>query len=180
MQEKSIVPILSMIFVMMAITLMGCASLHARREAMAVDSLEIIRKHAYSVNVTVVEGENASFPKVPLTGREFKEALKTSIVASKVFSEVVDDINANYFLKVHIFNVSDPPPGGNMHVTVVTNWKLTLPSSETAIWQEVISSSYTSPDFAAFSGMKRIRIALEGAARENIKKGVEKLSKLKL
>ena len=164
---------------MLATTLMGCGP-KVQRQAMIVDSMETINTHNYSVNVSVVRGEDVNDATRLIALEDFKEALKTSIVSSKVFSEVVDNSNAKYFLEVHIINIGEPPGGASMHSTLISNWKLTLPSSGKVIWQEVISSSHTTPALAAFSGFKRVAMSIEGAARGNIKKGIEKLSKLEL
>lgn len=178
MQNKSAIPTFILIFTMMTISLIGCASYHARKQAMVADSFQMSNKHAHSINVSVIGGDSASRLKSTLTSEEYEEALKISLINSNAFSEVVNNINANYFLNVNIINVGYPPPGADMRVTVVTNWKLSSTPTGTNIWQEIISSSHTATVADAFGGVNRVRIAIEGAAKKNIQKGIEKLSTL--
>ena len=115
-----------------------------------------------------------------ITNEELTKAIKETLVKTNLFSKVVDDNSANYSLEVVIFNVGELPGGFDMHVTLITNWQVIKIGVSNPFWQEIISSSYTTTVGDAINGFTRIKLALEGAARENIKKGIEKLSNLDL
>lgn len=70
--------------------------------------------------------------------------------------------------------------GLNMTVEAQTEWQLRTTLDEPAIWREHINTDYTATVGDAFVGLKRLRLANEGAIRENISVGLKKLSKLKL
>jgi hypothetical protein len=48
------------------------------------------------------------------------------------------------------------------------------------VWHKTITSSYTAPFSAAFVGVTRLRLAMEGAARKNIEQAIQDISQLRL
>ena len=48
------------------------------------------------------------------------------------------------------------------------------------VWQESIASEYTATPGDAFAAVKRLRLATEGAAKNNIAEGLSRISKLSL
>lgn len=165
------------------LSIIGC-SYTANVNTMIPGNYDLKQKHPGSINI-IVSGAEEDDSGVDLmmsmiTNESFKKALKNSIVNSNLFSEVVDDSDANYLLDVHIANISEPPPGTSMHAKMITNWKLVETEINKVIWQDLIITSHTAGAFAAFVGTKRIKIALEGAARNNIQKGINRLSAIDL
>ncbi len=59
-------------------------------------------------------------------------------------------------------------------------WTLTRTSTGEKVWQESIKSEHTTTTAEAFAGTTRLRMATEGAVRNNIGLGLTKLSNLPL
>jgi hypothetical protein len=163
--------------------IIGC-SYRANVNSMIPGNYDLKQNHPHSINI-IVSGAEETDPEVDLmmsmiTNESFKEALKNSIVNSNLFSKVVDDTNSNYLLDVRIVNISRPAPGTSMHVKMIANWKLIETGINKEIWQDLIVTSHTAGAFAAFVGTKRMKMALEGAAKNNILKGIDSLSAIDL
>jgi hypothetical protein len=67
-----------------------------------------------------------------------------------------------------------------MTVNLTANWKLTHIATRKIVYQDDISKSYTATVGDAFVAIKRLRLAEEGAARENITEGLNRISRLNL
>jgi hypothetical protein len=76
--------------------------------------------------------------------------------------------------------VISPNAGFDMTVTAVTEWQLTEVAGGRMVLEEYISTPFTATVGDAFTGVARLRLANEGAARENIKEGIRRLSELRL
>ena len=85
-----------------------------------------------------------------------------------------------YLLKAAIINLNQPLWGASMTVDIDIAWTLAKIRVETPLIREVHSSTYTAPMGAAFAGVKRLRIATEGAVRENIDWILKRISQLDL
>jgi hypothetical protein len=116
----------------------------------------------------------------------FREALVAAIKESRVFTSVRDQHPADYSLEVSIVNLQSghvPLPSHSMivwdwRITVSARWQLTRMSDRNVVFNDFVfageNHSYSSKEDSSS------RIALENAARENIKLGLEKLSELNL
>ena len=67
-----------------------------------------------------------------------------------------------------------------MTATIETSWTLTRLSDHAVIWQKSITTSHTAKTGEAFAGVTRLRLATEGAARDNIQDAITHLSLLPL
>ena len=159
--------------------IIGC-SYKANVKSMIPDNYDLKQNHPYSINIIVSGAEKTDPMDYYITNESFKTALKNSIINSNLFSKSLDDKNAKYLLDVLIVHITQPPPGTSMHVKLVTNWKLIETGINKVIWQDLIATSHTASATAAFVGLKRIQMALEGAAKKNIEKGINRLSAIDL
>lgn len=158
----------------------GCASPAGTKE-MVSDSAQVVTKHPYSVAVRTAGGrETDKMGASQISDQDFAEALRQSITTTKLFSKVVEGQDSDYLLSVFVANLEQPMMGFSMTVKMEAAWSLTEVKSGKVIWKDTINSTYTASASAAFAGVERLRIATEGAARENIKMGIEELSKLSL
>jgi len=66
-----------------------------------------------------------------------------------------------------------------MTVTIGTAWKLKKVQDGSTVMSEDLTNSYTATVGDAFAGVKRVRVASEGAARENIRDALKKISEKK-
>jgi len=155
----------------------ACASA-AKPEKMIPDEVELARHFPESVRVVAGGGQdtNALWMSAIAT-KDFVTALSTAIEQTGLFSSVVrGPEGGDYQLEVLIVDLYRPAAGFNMTVTLTTSWKLTHVATGRVVVQEFIDTPYTATVGQAFVATTRIRVANEGAARENIKQGLERLS----
>jgi hypothetical protein len=139
---------------------------------MVPTSFEPARKHAQTVRVNVTGGqETVAVGRPQITNSAFSQALTESITKSRTFSGVVEGQSqrADYLLTVTLFSMDKLVFG--RAVKMETGWTLRRADAGMVVWQESIISEYTDSD---------IRMATEGAARNNIAQGLGKISKLNL
>jgi hypothetical protein len=174
LSRNGLLPLVAAIWV-----LTGCAS-PATREAMTATAVPVAQKHAKSVNVTVTGGkETNSAGKSQIPDVAFREAIVASIEKSQLFSKVADS-GTDYALTVAIISMNQPSFGFDFTVKMEAGWTLKRVGTGAVVWQEIIKSEHTATTSDAFAGVARLRMANEGAARNNISQGLGKISQLKL
>lgn len=162
------------------LTLAGCASPAGTKE-MVSDSAQVIRTHPHSVSIRTAGGRETDSMGTPqISDKALADALAESIATSQVFSKVVQGGAGDYVLSVFVVNLEQPMMGFSMTVNMEAGWSLTERQSNKVVWKDSIRSSYTAGVGEAFAAAARLRMATEGAARENIRAGIQELSKLSL
>lgn len=170
------------VFVMAIISLLlgGCAS-QATVKGMTPDAIQTTNKHAKSVTVAVEGGKQTdSTGKPQISNAALEQAINDAINNSQTFSKVISGKGADYILTVTVFNLDQPSFGFSFTVLFEAGWTLRRADTGTIVWQESIKSEYTATTTDAFAGVTRLRLATEGAARNNVAKGLSKLSALSL
>jgi hypothetical protein len=158
----------------------GCAS-PASQEAMQVTSIATTNKHPYSVSVrTAGGGETGAMDSTNISDADFKAAIEKSIVQSGVFKSVIEGKGSDYELSVTITQMTKPLIGLSFTVTMEAAWSLIKTSDRSVVMRKAIQSSHTASMGDAFAGVTRLRMAVEGAARENIANGLKEISSLNL
>jgi len=118
---------------------------------------------------SAVESGKAAEVEMPMIG------------ASSVFTAVDRSNNAPYLLKIRILKVDAPSFSVRMTVSMEALWTLYRTAGNVELLREKIKSSYTGGMFeGGFIGANRVRVAMEGAARENIRAGMALLDSLGL
>ena len=164
-----------------ALLLAGCGSVPATSEGMAASTYDVEQQHTYSVEVLTSGGEVASATHpAQITDAVLAQAIEEAIFGSGVFNEVTSAPAADYQLSVHLFSLEQPAMGFSMSVHMEAGWTLKRVADDQIIWRESIASLYTASTADAFAAVERLRLATEGAARNNILKGIRKLSELDL
>jgi len=108
----------------------------------------------------------------------YEQTVIDAINASEIFSS---GDNQDYSLEIRIIKVVTPSFSTNMTVSMKTIWKFSHTAQRAPLLEESILSTYTGGVFeGGISGANRVRVALEGAARENIRIGIELLAALHL
>lgn len=159
--------------------LAGCAS-PSTSQGMTPAAIQTTNKHAQSVSVAVAGGkETESTGKSQISDSAFTQALVDSINSSKTFSSVIQGKGADYQLSVTMFSMEQPSFGLSFTVKLEAGWSLKR-ADGSVVWQESIKSEHTSTPGDAFAAVERLRLATEGAAKENIAQGLSKISALKL
>ncbi len=157
----------------------GCASGAVSRNMVPKD-LTPANTHPYSVMVKVEGGLETSGASPPrISSPEFQSAIVESLMAYGVFRTVLTGGNTDYKLEVAILDLQQPLLGFDMTVTIETAWKLTNLKDGRTVMSENLTNSYSAAVGDAFVGVKRLRLATEGAARENIRDALKKISEKK-
>lgn len=160
------------LFVYAFIALCGACDRPATFEGMVPTSFEIARKHPQTVRVIVTGGQETEAVGQPqIRDPDFALALADSISKSQTFSKLIDGESkaADYLLTVTLFSMDKRVFGRT--VKLEAGWTLRRASDGTVAWQESIVSEFTDFD---------VKLATEGAARNNIAQGLAKISKLDL
>lgn len=161
--------------------LTGCAA-PASQQAMAVSApAKIVKQHPFSVSVTTSGGaETSTMGSSAIANADLKAAIEKSILESKVFNEVVQGRPGQYQLSVAVTQIEKPSFGASFTVTLETAWSLVRTSDKKVMWRKAISGAHTATMSDAFVGVKRLQLAVEGAARANITQGLTGISEVVL
>jgi hypothetical protein len=163
-----------------AMALVGCAS-GSKPEAMVATTATPVHKSASAVTVSVAGGKDTSkMGASQISNDAFASAIKDSINKNQLFSKAVSEAGSPYTLAAFIGKVDQPTFGFSMTVTMEVNYTLTDVKSGKSVWTKDVSSTYTAKAGDAFAGTERLRLANEGAARENIRQMIEAVSALQL
>jgi hypothetical protein len=147
---------------------------------MVPTTFDVQNRHNSALQLMVEGGqETSSMGKSKISDAAFLQALTDAIQLSGVFSTIASS-GGDYKLSVVILSVDQPDIGFSFTVKIATNWKLTRLSTQEVVWQDAIANTYKATMGRAFNGGTRLRIATEGAAQENIKEGIARLSRVKL
>jgi hypothetical protein len=138
-----------------------------------------------------------------ITTDYFEQAITDALVASELFSSVDNSTTAEtvlpmirakgvfpgtveidrtpYFLEVRIVKLDTPTFSVYMTVGMNVIWTLYRTAGKTELLHEKIYTTYTGGMFeGGIHGANRVRVASEGATRENVRIGVEMLAALDL
>ena len=160
--------------------LAGCAS-PASRQALVVNDASISDRHPYSVAInTSGGGETGAMDYVNISNEDLAGAIEDSIISSGLFSNVIKGDGADYKLNVALISMSKPMFGASFKVDMEMAWSLFNTQTDEVFMRESIKSSYTATMGDAFVGATRVRLAVEGAAQNNIRQGLSKISALTL
>ena len=173
----------SLVILVMVFILTGCAS--------ATKSVGMMAQSSPSEKFDTIEGsvavkirggkETSALGTSQISNADLKAAIVSSLANTELFSSVVENsAESVYLLKAAIINLNQPLWGASMTVDIDIAWTLAKIRVETPLIREVHSSTYTAPMGAAFAGVKRLRIATEGAVRENIDWILKRISQLDL
>jgi hypothetical protein len=156
----------------LAALVLGCAS-PARPLGMKPDlagrfAPEPIR----SVNLTISGGQATSpVGRSKIASLDFGEALARALEESGLLYAVVDR-TGDYQIDVHIEELRQPYFAWTMGVDLVTSWSVRRRGEREPFWSDVIATKYEAPFPVELWGIKRLRLANEGAARSNIEAAI--------
>jgi len=166
-----------------SIFIIGCAGA-AKVDNMVVPTHEssfLIAKGELKDNVHLSEvaGGQETNPlwTSEIGNKEFKTALIQSLNDAKYLGTPDD---SNYYLSANLLEVDQPFAGINLTVTTTVLYILTERNGGKEILKETIIASYTAGFSDSVVAVKRLRLANEGSARENIHELLKALSKLKI
>lgn len=158
------------------VSLTGCAT-QAQFTAMVPSNVQVVNHHSNTVATTVSGGEKTNpLWTSEISSDSYKHALDQTLLDSKLFSNVREGSDSEYQLTVRLNKAKQPMVGLGMTVRLAADWTLTYTNTGETVWQETIESEYTAKLTEHLIGIERLRKANEGAVRENIRIGLERLS----
>jgi len=160
--------------------LAGCAA-PAHKENMTATPAVAVKKLPYSVSVDTRGGaETGAMDSSNVSNADLKAAIESSIAKSNLFKSVVQGKNGDYELTVTVTQLSKPMFGGAFTVTMETGWSLIKASDKSVVLRKAIRSSHTAELSDSLVGVTRLRLAVEGAVRNNISQGMQEISQLSI
>ena len=88
--------------------------------------------------------------------------------------------DGDYKLSVYMVSMSKPMFGLSFTIDMEMAWSLVNTRTGEAVMKESVKSTYTATVGQALVAVERVRLAVEGAAKENIRLGLEKIAALTL
>jgi hypothetical protein len=168
------------VFAFIMAGLLGCAS-PAAQKAMVVENVSAAKKHPFSVSVAAQGGsETGPFDVPGISNENFAKAIEESIIKTGTFNNIVNTQGADYELGVVIVEIGKPMMGFDMTVDMEASWSLVRAQSRDIVLRKSIKSSNTATVREELGGASRLRLALERAARENIRIGLIEIGRLDL
>jgi uncharacterized lipoprotein YajG len=162
------------------VLLAGCAT-SANRDAMTAGSISSAKKNPYSLSVKTGGGnETSAMGSSEISNDDLRAAIEKSVTQSALFKEVVQGKNGDYELSVTVARLSKPTFGASFTVDMEAGWSLVKASDKSVVMRKSITSSYTASMGDSLVGVTRLRLAVEGAARNNIKQGLEAIAAMNL
>jgi hypothetical protein len=161
-----------------AAALAGCAA-PAHKENMAATPSVALRKLPYTVQVETRGGAaTGAMDSSNISNEDLKAALETSITKTNLFKSVVQGKGGDYELTVTVTQLTKPMFGGAFTVTLETGWSLVKASDKSVVMRKAIKSSHTAELSDSLIGVTRLRLAVEGAVRNNVSQGLQAISEL--
>jgi hypothetical protein len=170
----------ALVLVAGAVVLAGCAT-SANRDAMSGAPIVSTKKNPYTLSVVTTGGnETSAMGSSEISNEDLRAAIEKSVTQSALFKEVVRGKSGDYELSATVTRLSKPMFGASFTVEMEAGWSLVKTSDKTVVLRKVITSSHTASMSDAFVGTTRLRLAVEGAARNNIKQGLEAIAALNI
>jgi uncharacterized lipoprotein YajG len=171
---------LALVCVIAAAALAGGCATPATSVAMTATPATPVHQIGSDVSVAVSGGSmTTSTGASQISDEAFAQALRDSIERSGLFAKVSPS-GARYKVTAFIGKVDQPLLGFSMTVKMEVSYALVDTQSGKTLWSKSIESEHTAKAGEAFAGVKRLRLANEGAARENIQQAITAMGTLAL
>jgi hypothetical protein len=162
-------------------TLNSCAS-PTRVEQMTITAQEATKHRPATVlsNKILVNnvsgGENTNvFWTSEIGNTEFKKALEISLSTAKLLATGEE---GKYSLNTKLLKVDQPKVGLDLTVTIAVQYKLVRLLDGKELFNETITSPYTATQSDSFLASDRLKLANEGAVRNNLTQLINSLYEL--
>lgn len=113
-----------------------------------------------------------------VSSETFRQSLEASLAQAGLFNKVLSA--GKYTLTADLLKLDQPLVGLNMTVSSTVRYALVDAATKKEVYGKTVTVSYTAKMSDAFVGTERLRLANEGAIRENIKALMGDLVALKL
>ena len=177
-------PIFRLLFAsVFAIVLTGCAS-PAKIDGMTVSdnqtqALQFDKPLHDNLHLSEVNGGDKTNPlwTSEIDGADFHAALSQSLDKAGLLSASSE---APFTLRANLLKVDQPLFGLDFEVTTEVEYTLVEKASGKVLFRETLRTPFTAGVGDAFVAIKRLRLANEGAAKENIAALLKRLSEFKV
>ncbi len=163
---------------LMAIVMIGCAT-PASRDSMSISAIERTQYSSgkalsKSISVGHVSGGEKTNPAwtSEIGNEEFAAALKDSLETAHLLN---NQVLSKYELDAILIEVNQPMFGFTMSVKTQVQYTLRDKTNGNIVMQETFSASGSATTGDAFVGTKRLKMASERSAQENIKRIIDVL-----
>jgi hypothetical protein len=170
--------------ILLAIALSGCAT-PARIDQMTakkIDTSKIANETPLKNNLSlkgVSGGESTNPLWVSKVGDdEFRQALEQSLKTVLLLAS--DQDKGSYLLSTTLVSLDQPLIGLDLKVTATVEYSLEEKATGRKIFSKTIATPFTATFSDAALAFERLKIANEGAVRENIEKIVDELLSLNI
>ncbi|MGJ8641332.1 MAG: hypothetical protein ACSHYA_18220 [Opitutaceae bacterium] len=171
---------IALALVLMSSIFSGCAT-PARSVEMIPEVASYGNHFSETIAVSVTGGQETNpMWTSEVSNDAFEAALEASIEKTGLFSAVLDSEIGDLRLDVRLIELKQPIIGLNFTVTARSEWRLRSSMKEAPFWRETITTDYTAEFGDAVVAITRLKLANEGAIRENIRAGLSNLSELDL
>jgi hypothetical protein len=159
--------------------LSGCATA-SKSDSMVASPVAVTHTSSSDVSVVVSGGkETSKMGASQVSDDAFAQALRDSITKAGLFKSIAAS-GGRYKLSAFIGKVDQPMMGFSMTVKMEVSYSLVDTQSGKTVWAKNIASEHTAKPSEAFAGVKRLRLANEGAAKDNIQQALSEISTIQL
>jgi len=164
------------LIVFVAVFLSRCAS-SASIEGMTVKDYKVEKQIGDKISIKSVTGGKKTNPLwvSNISNKNFEEALKKSILESNAFTKIDAITDGDWVLEVNVISVSRPM---GFNLTVKTIIEYNLYDKNKLVFSKNISQSGNATMSDALFGTKRLRLANEISAKNNIKEMLHSLKEV--
>lgn len=157
----------------------GCTTTSA--QAMLPPSIEIVGTHERTVAVHAQgTGRRLGVGPAFVSDADLQAAVEEAILTCELFSAVTTDEGADYALRLKVTKFQKPESGLDMTAGLEVLWSVRDARTRAVLWSETITTSHTANTIGSGMLDERLKSSIEGAVRENIQLGLEKVSSLEL
>jgi hypothetical protein len=132
-------------------------------------------KYQDSMGISDVSGGEETNPlwMSKVGNSQFREALEQSLVNNRL--RAASPAAARYLISAKLNSLSQPLAGLDMSVSATVHYTVTERATNQTIYAQSITSTYTAKFGDSLIGVERLKLANEGAMRENIKEFIKRI-----
>jgi hypothetical protein len=138
------------------------------------------RQHPEAVTLEATGQEDPWIGFAVISTETWHTALEQAVEDSGLFAEVSKDADAPFILRANLKKLEEPESGISMRAYLTVDWSLRRRGSEDVLWEQSISTTGRARPNDEEDMHARGQVAIERAAKQNIERGLERLSRLEL
>ena len=166
-----------LLLVSVAMPVLTACTVAPERSALVSETYEMRGRHGGSVRVLVSGGQEANLiDGIWISDVVFTDATQDAISKSGLFTEVVTGGDSDFRIEVLLQRLLRPTSGFGMDSQLSALWVLRALKPEKVLWQDLIVTPGAASVSDALSGLSRMRMAVERAARGNIQRAIQEMS----